>query len=183
VNKKTMNTLPPAPPLQSTDAPPTDPPAYRPTDSPPPFDDITTPDLSAAAAEARIEAVLAAPFTWAGQTLHPFTPCGREPWWRFLRKALGLPPIADVADDAREFAPDATLIIWLCLHDPAQWQDAIGDYRHDHARFARIIMDWGDQNIPFDKQTEAAALALQIYNRAHLTRAIPAHSSPSSLGE
>lgn len=176
--------LPPAPPLVSTEETP-------PAPAPAPFDDLGTTALlpsaadaaAAAAAEARAEAILAAPFTWEGRPLHPFTPCGREPWWRFLRKALGLPAIDTVIDDPREFAPDATIIIWLCIHDPSEWRDARGDYRHDHARFAQHIMDWGDENIPFDKQKEASELALRIYNRAHSTRAIPAHSSPSSAGE
>jgi hypothetical protein len=142
--------------------------------------DKACPTPAAQAASARREAFRAAPFHWRGQELLPFTP-SREDLWSFLREHAGHPPLTDIYNGpGRMFRADATIILWLCSHVPAQWKN----YLRDHDAWLAAIAEWGDdeKNIGYDLDLEAVTLAYKIFNRAHSTRAIHADDGPPSSG-
>lgn len=153
-------------------------------------------DVPASAAAARSAAVLAPPFTWQGKQLFPFTPT-REAWWEFIREAAVLPPLLQTLKGPVKFGPDAAIIIWLCLHPPHEWGELIpvedddertpgatwSDFRHNLRRFAAVCEEWFHSEIGVEYRTELGNLALQIYNRARITRAVSATTPSSTLGE
>lgn len=188
-----METLPPAPPLMPDDNMPGQPVA-APGAAPIVFED-TQPRVVDHAANARREAVHAAPFEWEGKALSPFTPFV-EDWWNILRERDGLPPWDEIIEKAsnggnqRLLRPDAVKILWLCVHGlPAGFSYAISetrrvDLRHHQDRWLDLINLWGDEHIGTDDAISAAStLAIDILKRSRLNRAVPRASGSGAPGE
>lgn len=131
------------------------------------MDDILDTTLETAAATDRQTAVLAsAAHTWNGQALHPFS-IRRESLYFRLRAANDPLPAPVLMRSPGALLIDAMIILWLCAHEPKDWQPLRGS----NAALMEVIETWAEENIQRPQQTEAIDLALLILREGDATRA------------
>lgn len=151
-------------------------------------EDLPDPDLAAHTKER--EKAYTAVHQWNGQPLKPFS-IGRESIFFELRAAAGAPRLAAVIQEPIAFLGDAMRILFLCSHDPENWDHLRGQ----PVAFLRAVEKWaeGDDTwqfaeeprtknqktappIPRSEQLHAVRVALSILNDSGTNRAEPAPS-------
>lgn len=131
------------------------------------MDDILDTTLEAASATDRQTAVLAsAAHTWNGQALHPFS-IRRESLYFRLRASQMPLPIQTIMAHPESFLQDAMIILWLCAHEPKDWQPMKGSID----QLMDAVETWAEKNIQRLQQTDATLLAMQILREGDATRA------------
>jgi hypothetical protein len=136
------------------------------------------PAEKAAAAEQERQEAFEAEYLWdvwderrnefVPTALHPYT-SGREALFYRLRLADGALSLSKTLSDVPSFLGDAIKILYLCSHTPEQWRAL----RTNTTQFLEEIDAWGDVNVPRAKQVKATLLALNIFNHAGATQAVP----------
>lgn len=130
-------------------------------------DDIIDTQIDAAAAVERQDSVLAN-HQWNGSPLHPFS-IRRETLYFRLRAVNDALPLHVVRRHPEAFLHEAMIILWLCFHEPAAWDQL----RSDNSRLMNVIESWAEKNIKRPQQSQAIELALQILHEGDCTHAIP----------
>ena len=113
----------------------------------------------------------AKPFVWQGKTLAPFA-IDREGDWLLHRALINAPGLGVVFGQGSAFLHDACRILFFCAHDPDVWLAPADDAQEAARVLEKRIRAWAVDAIPPGEQTAAVTMALEIYNRAHTTRAV-----------
>jgi hypothetical protein len=130
-------------------------------------DDLLDHQIEAQAAEERQSAVLTQ-HAWNGRLLHPFS-IRRETLYFRLRAVNDCLPLHVVRRHPEAFLSEAMIILWLCAHEPQDWQPLRGS----NALMMAAIETWAEENIAREQQTQAVELALEILRLGDCTRAVP----------
>ncbi len=144
-----------------------------------PADDILDNPIDQQAAIERQAAVLGSSgHTWAGRQLHPFS-IRRESLYFRIRAIAAPLPLKVVIANPETFLQDAMIILWLCAHEPADWNPMRGSAE----QLLEAVESWAEENIPRALQTDAVALATQIFREGDSTRALPQPSDRQEAEE
>lgn len=130
-------------------------------------DDIAGELLEVTAAQAR-QAAYHAAHAWRGVPLKKFS-IGREALYHRLRGVDAPVPLQVMMQHPAAFLGDAVKILYLCHHEPEQWQPLLASV----PRFLQAIDEWAEAAIPRSLQSEAVTLALRILNEGTTTEAVP----------
>ncbi len=103
---------------------------------------------------------------WKGKPLQPFA-FSRKSLWYSQRLSMGAPHLLEVLGDSMAFLGDATRILYLCAHDPAE-------YRHLRSK-PELMQDaidaWGDGQITNEEEAlQAVMVAMELYNASEVNR-------------
>lgn len=128
-------------------------------------DDGDTSSVAARGEQEREIAFAAAPFTWQGNGLLPFT-FGRECDFLLHRALVNAPSLDLVINRPSAFLLDAARILYLCSHPSSEWTGKLG------APLDAAVLLWAETHIPPGTQNAAIELAQEIFERSRTNRPV-----------